>query len=91
MIYYEGQGAYKKITYRIFYKLPHKLKLLLDNKLIPLVNDICGTEMCLFKDKLNWKYGGGAGFKAHQDQPAWSDFKPKRFISLVFANATIRR
>ena len=70
----------KKSRIEYFINYHDKLKLLLDNKLIPLVNDICGTEMCLFKDKLNWKYGGGAGFKAHQDQPAWSDFKPKDLL-----------
>ena len=30
--------------------------------------------MLLFKDKMNWKYPKGDGFKAHQDHPAWNDF-----------------
>ena len=43
--------------------------------------------MLLFKDKLNWKYGNGKGFKPHQDHPAWVDFKPDRYISVaIFAN-----
>ena len=40
-----------------------------------------------FKDKLNWKFGGGNGFNAHQDQYAWSDFPPKQFVSVsMFGN-----
>ena len=43
--------------------------------------------MILFKDKLNWKIGGGKGFKPHQDHPAWTDFPPDKFINVaLFAN-----
>lgn len=53
----------------------------------PLVNEIYGRKMVLFKDKLNWKIGGGSGFKAHQDHPAWSDFEPQKYITVaLFAN-----
>ena len=50
---------------------------------------IYGEKLNLFKDKINWKYGGGEGFKAHQDQPAWTDFPPSRYVTLaLFANNT---
>ena len=64
---------------------------LVNLKLKPLVEYIYGEQMYLFKDKINWKYSGGKGFKAHQDHPAWSDFEPKRFLSVaLFANNTTK-
>ena len=46
-----------------------------------------GDDMVLFKDKLNWKFGGNQGFNAHQDQYAWSDFPPNKFVSVaLFGN-----
>merc|ERR1712159_778680 len=38
-------------------------------------NLLGGDELCLFKDKINFKLPGGDGFKAHQDQAAgWGKY-----------------
>jgi ectoine hydroxylase-related dioxygenase (phytanoyl-CoA dioxygenase family) len=41
-------------------------------------------ETVLFKDKINFKYPGGDGFKAHQDQAAgWTSYAPLFVTALV--------
>ena len=45
------------------------------NKIIDCVNDCFGEEGILFKDKINLKMPGGAGFNPHQDsQAGWDDY-----------------
>ena len=45
---------------------------------------LMGGEMVLFKDKINFKYPGGDGFKAHQDQQAgWTVYAPIFVTALV--------
>ena len=59
----------------------------LRNRIENIVEEIYDSKLNLLKDKLNWKFGGGKGFKAHQDQPAWIDFEPNRYVSVaLFAN-----
>ena len=74
---------------KIFLNYHSELNDLHKTKLNPLISTIYGKEMNLFKEKLNWKRGRGKGFLAHQDQPAWNDFPPQRYVSVVlFANNT---
>ncbi len=47
---------------------------LLKTKIMPSLIKLEGEPMTLFKDKLNWKLGGGGEFKPHQDFEAYSDF-----------------
>ncbi len=52
---------------------------------------LLGEPACLFKEKINFKYPGGGGFQAHQDQQAgWSAYAPL-FISVLVGidNATV--
>jgi ectoine hydroxylase-related dioxygenase (phytanoyl-CoA dioxygenase family) len=43
-----------------------------------------GGPVVLFKDKINYKMPGGAGFKAHQDQQAgWSVYAPLFVTAMV--------
>ena len=45
------------------------------NKIIDCVKDCFGEEGILFKDKINLKMPGGAGFNPHQDsQAGWDDY-----------------
>ncbi len=45
---------------------------------------LMGGETVLFKDKINFKYPGGDGFKAHQDQAAgWTRYAPLFVTALV--------
>ena len=44
-------------------------------RIIECVNDCFGEEGVLFKDKINFKMPGGAGFTPHQDsQAGWDDY-----------------
>ena len=40
------------------------------------MSDLLGDEALLFKDKINFKPPGGAGFLAHQDCTAWAVTEP---------------
>jgi len=49
---------------------------------------LMGGETVLFKDKINFKYPGGDGFKAHQDQQAgWTSYAPLFVTALVTIDA----
>jgi hypothetical protein len=46
-----------------------------DGRLREAVDQILGVTACLFKEKINFKMPGGAGFEPHQDQQAgWSRY-----------------
>ena len=68
-----------------------ELKNLVDTKVTPILKEIMNQNMCLFKDKINWKLPGGGKFKPHQDNEAWSDFPPTYYITCAFSvdNCTI--
>jgi len=89
MIFFEKNNNNNNLKSRIenFFNYHKELKLFVEKKVKNTVDKIYGENMSLFKDKLNWKYGGGKGFRAHQDQPAWTDFEPDRYITAaMFAN-----
>lgn len=49
---------------------------------------LMGGPVVLFKDKINFKMPGGAGFKAHQDQQAgWSIYAPLFVTAMVTLDA----
>lgn len=49
---------------------------------------LMGGPVVLFKDKINFKMSGGAGFKAHQDQQAgWSVYAPLFVTAMVSLDA----
>lgn len=49
---------------------------------------LMGGKTLLFKDKINFKYPGGDGFKAHQDQAAgWTRYAPLFVTALVTIDA----
>lgn len=87
MIYFESGKTKSRIENILDYH--YQLNSFVDNRVTPTLNSVYGSEMNIFKDKMNWKLGHSKGFKAHQDQPAWSDFPPKRFVSVaLFADNT---
>jgi hypothetical protein len=45
--------------------------------------DCCGEPVVLFKDKINFKLSGGAGFAPHQDAPAYVDFGVGHHLTLM--------
>ena len=53
------------------------------------VSRLFGEQAILFKEKINFKMPGGAGFKAHQDQQAgWSTYAPLFITALVGIDAS---
>lgn len=55
-----------------------------DSRLRQAVDQLLGGRSCLFKDKINFKMPGGAGFEPHQDQQAgWSRYAAMFVTALV--------
>lgn len=81
MIYFESNGKRNRIENFLAFK--SDIKQFAKNKIQPLLENILGNKVCLFKEKLNWKYGQGKGFAAHQDQPAWTDFPVSKFYTVA--------
>lgn len=53
-------------------------------RLIRSVERLLGAPAVLFKEKINFKLAGGAGFEPHQDQQAgWSAYAPEFLTALV--------
>ncbi len=49
---------------------------------------LMGGPVVLFKDKINFKMPGGAGFKLHQDQQAgWGSYAPRFITAMVSLDA----
>ena len=57
--------------------------LLTTGRMLELVADCCGEPVVLFKDKINFKYPGGAGFTPHQDYPAYVNFGVEHHVTLM--------
>src|SRR5271170_3107829 len=57
---------------------------LVQDRLKRAIETLIGEPAVLFKDKINFKMAGGAGFEAHQDQQAgWSVYAPLFVTALV--------
>jgi 2-aminoethylphosphonate dioxygenase len=61
---------------------------LVHGRLKRAVESLLGEPALLFKDKINFKMAGGAGFEPHQDQQAgWSTYAPLFITALVCIDA----
>ena len=59
--------------------------VVLDPRLVDAASTLIGDRAVLFKDKINFKMPGGAGFTPHQDiQPGWDRYAPY-FLSVLIA------
>jgi len=55
-----------------------------DGRLRAAVDQLLGATACLFKEKINFKMPGGAGFEPHQDQQAgWSRYANMFITAMV--------
>jgi len=55
-----------------------------DGRMVRAIEQLLGEEALLFKEKINFKMPGGAGFEPHQDQQAgWTVFAPIFVTALV--------
>lgn len=86
MIYYEENGdEHINMKSRIenFIHYHPELEEFVKHTLQPLLEITIGEKVTIFKDKMNWKQGGGKGFAPHQDHPAWTDFPPSVFYTIA--------
>jgi ectoine hydroxylase-related dioxygenase (phytanoyl-CoA dioxygenase family) len=64
-------------------------RLMSEGRLVAAIGQLLGDAPVLFKDKINFKMPGGAGFKPHQDQQAgWGAYAPYFVTALVSIDAT---
>lgn len=52
-------------------------------RLKAIIDACCGAPTVLFKDKINFKLPGGAGFEEHQDAPAYVNFGIEHHLTLM--------
>lgn len=52
-------------------------------EIISILSELMGEKAILFKEKINMKYPGGAGFTAHQDAPAFTTFNQTYHITMM--------
>ena len=61
-------------------------KFILSKKMLNQLKKIFGSEIVLFKDKINFKYPGSKGFKAHQDATIWKGmYGIKSFLTVAIS------
>jgi len=87
MRYYErpGDGRAKQLA-RIENFMPYHTGiagLLSAPRFADLLSECCGEPVVLFKDKINFKLPGGAGFADHQDAPAYVDFGVEHQLTVM--------
>jgi hypothetical protein len=88
MRYYERDAASpeRKLLARIENFVPYHAglaALFAGRKVSDLLAECCGEPVVLFKDKINFKLPGGAGFAPHQDAPAYVDFGIEHHLTLM--------
>jgi len=89
MMYFEKSllDPAKRIISRIenFYPYHEGFRGLFDDsRILGRAGELFGEPAVLFKDKINFKYPGGDGFKHHQDQAAgWWDYAPIFISALI--------
>jgi len=54
-------------------------------RFLDLVSQLMGKPACLFKEKINFKLPGAAGFEPHQDAPAFTTFGHDYHITLMLS------
>ncbi|WP_269570239.1 phytanoyl-CoA dioxygenase family protein [Legionella tunisiensis] len=52
---------------------------------LQLVSQLMAEQAVIFKEKINYKFPGGGGFKAHQDAPAFISFDQRFHITMMLA------
>ena len=86
MQYYENTGG-KRLLCRTENFLDYfpELDQLIRGKITSAVSELLAEPAVLFKEKMNFKLPGGAGFDAHQDAPAYITFKQRYHLTAMIA------
>ncbi|KAL2061153.1 hypothetical protein VTL71DRAFT_7426 [Oculimacula yallundae] len=59
--------------------------LLRGSKLLGIMEQLTGSEMLLFKEKINFKFAGSGGFQPHVDRTGYGDFKKLQHLAVLIA------
>ncbi len=62
---------------------PGLAELLTGERMRAILSECAGEPVVLFKDKINFKYPGGAAFTPHQDYPAYVNFGVAHHVTLM--------
>lgn len=60
-------------------------RLITGPRTLAMVSALFGEPATLFKEKINYKLPGGAGFAPHQDAPAFTSFEQSLHITLMIS------
>lgn len=60
-------------------------ELAMGEKTLRLVSDLMDEPAAIFKEKINYKFPNGSGFKPHQDAPAFVSFNQRYHITMMVA------
>jgi hypothetical protein len=86
MRYYERRDDGGKMLARIENFVPYHdglRRLFSSPRLMDVLGELVGESVVLFKDKINFKLPGGAGFAPHQDAPAYVDFGVEHHVTVM--------
>jgi len=89
MKYYEKSNlTHEQLLCRVENFIPyhHNLRdFICSETIFSILEQLMGEPAVLFKEKINAKLGGGSGFGAHQDAPAFITFGQKYHITMMVA------
>jgi hypothetical protein len=60
-------------------------QLLVGSQTLEVLTALMGEDAVIYKEKINLKLPGGAGFSAHQDAPVFSEFGHRYHITMMVA------
>ena len=90
MRYYERRGGAVDPAHRMLARIENFVPyhsglagVVTGPRLVGLLAELCGEPVVLFKDKINLKLPGGAGFAPHQDAPAYVDFGVEHHLTVM--------
>lgn len=68
---------------------PALKQLLVDGELVAMAGELLGEPAVLYKEKVNYKLPGGAGFSPHQDAPAYPFIDTHTTCMVAIDDATL--
>jgi ectoine hydroxylase-related dioxygenase (phytanoyl-CoA dioxygenase family) len=81
----ESSDTSRVCRYEFMYGASPRFREFVDATLIPLVSEVAGEPMVLFKDKTNEKSPGGGAFGPHQDFAAYRFFPPRSHVTALIS------
>ena len=88
MKYFESTEEQARMLCRLENFMPYNdgfRELLVGEGMMGMLQQLMGEPAVLFKEKINFKLPGGAGFSAHQDAPAFTSFNQRYHITVMIA------